>query len=203
MNQLSQGLDLYAGEFMAGFFLPNAPRFNDWLVVEQERLRQLARNGYRQLAGWQEEQGDFTAGIITVQRWLSWDPLDETAQQKLMRLLAYDGRTSEALGTYEKYRDHLQKEISISPDPDTTALYRSIQDGSLSPPVIASTPLHNLPRPLLPLFGRKTELTKLNEYPAKPRISISIRHRYRWDWQNQPRIGRRTAVDGKRTTSIP
>ncbi len=176
INQLSQGLDLYTGEFMRGFSLPNAPRFNDWLVIEQERLRQLALSGYRQLTDWQEEQGSFTAGILAVQRWLTLDPWDETAQQKLMRLLAYDGRTSEALTVYEKYRDRLQDEMSISPEPDTTALYHSIQDGSLSTPVITSSLPHNLPRPLLPLFGRKEELAKLNETllnPEYPLVSVT------------------------------
>ena len=167
---------MYTGEFMKGFSLPNASRFNDWLVIEQERLRQLALSGYRQLTDWQEEQGSFTAGILTAQQWLALDLWDETAQQKLIRLLAYDGRTSEALAVYEKYRDHLPEEISVSPEPDTTALYRSIQDGSLSPPVIASAPLHNLPRPLLPLFGRKTELTELHDYllnPEYPLVSVT------------------------------
>lgn len=176
INQLSQGLDLYAGEFMAGFSLPNAPRFNDWLVVEQERLRQLTLNGFRQLADRQLEQGSFAAGILTAQRWLALEPWDEVAQQKLMRLFAYDGRASEALRVYEKYRDRLQEEISISPDPDTTALYHSIQDGSLSTPVIASSLPHNLPRPLLPLFGRKQELAKLNETllsPEYPLVSVT------------------------------
>ena len=175
MNQLSQGLDLYKGEFMAGFSLPNAPRFNDWLVIEQERLRQLALNGFRQLAELQQAQGTFAAGILTSQRWLAMDPWDEIAHQKLMRLLAYDGRTSEAISTYEKYKDRLQKEISISPDSDTTALHHSIQDGTLSPPVIASSLPHNLPRPLLPLFGREKELAKLNKTlldPEYPLISI-------------------------------
>jgi DNA-binding SARP family transcriptional activator/predicted ATPase/Tfp pilus assembly protein PilF len=175
MNQLSQSLDLYTGEFMAGFSLPSAPRFNDWLVIEQEHLRQLALNGFRQLADWQMEQGSFTAGVLTAQRWLTLDNWDETAQRELMRFLAYDGRTSEALSAYEKYRDHLQKEISTSPDTDTAALYQSIQDGSLSPPVIASSLPHNLPRPLLPLFGREKELAKLNETllnPEHPLISI-------------------------------
>ena len=176
MNQLSQGLDLYRGEFMAGFSLPNAARFNDWLVIEQERIRQLALNGVRQLANWQEKQGNYAAGVLTIQRWLNWDSLDETAQQKLMSLLAYDGRTSEALGAYEKYRNLLQKEIGISPYPETIALFESIRDGSLSAPVIASSPLHNLPRPLTPLFGRKIELTKLNDHllnPEYPLISVT------------------------------
>ena len=175
VNRLSQGLELYAGKFMAVFYLPNAPRFNDWLVIEQERLHQLAMDGHRQLVGWQEEQGDFSAGVITARRWLTWDPLDETVQQQLMRLLAFDGRTAEALGVYEKYKNLLQTELGTSPEPDTTTLYKSIQDGSLSPPVIASTPLHNLPRALLPLFGREKELTKLIQYLLDPEyLLISI-----------------------------
>ncbi len=176
MHRLAQGLDLYAGEFMAGFSLPNAPRFNDWLVVEGERTRQLALNGYRQLADWQEEQGSFAAGILIIRRWLKLDPWDETAYQKLMRLLAYEGRTSEALGAYKKYRDLLQKEMGISPAPETIALYDSIKAGSLTPPVIATTPLHNLPRALTPLFGREKELAKLKDYlhnPECPLISVT------------------------------
>jgi predicted ATPase/Tfp pilus assembly protein PilF len=176
MNQLSQGLDLYKGEFMAGFSRPNVPRFNDWLVIEQERLRQLALDGFRKLADWQEEQGNFAAGVLTTRRWLALDQWDETARQKLFRLLAYDGRSSEALGAFEKYRDLLQKEIGISPESETVALVESIRDGSLSPPVIAASLPHNLPRPLLPLFGREKELAKLNETlvdPEYPLVSVT------------------------------
>ena len=176
MNQLSQGLHLYKGEFMGGFSLPNAPRFNDWLVIEQEHTRQLALNGFRQLAGWQEQQGSFAAGVLTARRWLALDPWDETARQKLFRLLAYNGRTSEALNAYEKYRGLLQKEIGVPPAPETIALYESIQAGSLTPPVIASTPLHNLPRALLPLFGREQEISKLKDQllnPEYPLISVT------------------------------
>ena len=154
-NLLVQGLDLYSGEFMAGFSLAQTPRFNDWLMVEQERLRQIAMNGYRQLAGRQEEQGAFAAGATTAQKWVTWDPLDETAQQQLMRLLAYDGRVAEAIRVYEKCRDLLQTELAVPPAPATTALYKSIQDGSLRTPDIITAPLHNLPRALTPFYGRK------------------------------------------------
>jgi len=176
INQLKRGLELHSGEFMAGFYLPDTPRFNDWLVVEQERLRQIAMRGYRQLAGWQEERGAFAAGVITARQWVSWDPLDETAQQQLMRLLAFDGRVSEALGVYEKCRHLLQTELAIPPAPATTALYQSIQAGSLPPPDISPIPLHNLPRALIPLFGRKREIKELNSTllnPEYPLVSIT------------------------------
>ncbi|MBK7916738.1 MAG: hypothetical protein IPJ94_10860 [Chloroflexi bacterium] len=176
VNLLSQGLKLYSGEFMAGFSVPDAPRFDDWLVVEQERLRQIAMRGYRQLARWQEEQGAFADGVVTAQQWASWDPLDETAQQQLMRLLAYDGRISEALSVYEKCRHLLQAELGITPSPATIALYETIQARSLSPPDITPTPLHNLPRALTPLYGRKKEiehLTRILLNPEYPLVSIT------------------------------
>jgi DNA-binding SARP family transcriptional activator/predicted ATPase len=175
-NLLAQGLELYSGEFMAGFSLAQTPRFNDWLVVEQEHLRQIAMRGYRQLAGWQEEQGVFSAGVSTVQQWVTWDPWDETAQQQLMRLLVKDGRVAEALAAYEKYRLLLQSDLGIPPAPATTALHDAIQDGSLAPPEIAPAPLHNLPRALTLLYGRKNEIRKLIRTllnPEYPLISIT------------------------------
>jgi len=176
INLLSQGLDLYRGEFLAGFSLPDTIHFSDWLIVEQERLHKIAMGGYRQLAGWQEEQGAFSAGVVTAQQWVTWDPLDETAQQQLMRLLVYDGRNSEALQVYEKCRHLLQTELGIPPAPATTTLHKAIQDGSLPQPNISPAPLHNIPRALTPLFGRKEEIRKLTTYllnPEYPLISIT------------------------------
>lgn len=176
MNLLAQGLALYGGEMMADFSLANAPRFNDWLAVEQEHLRQMVMNGYRRLAGWQEELGAFAAGAATAQKWVTWDPLDEMAQQQLMRLLAYDGRSEEALRVYEQCHQLLQEELAITPAPTTIALYKSIQNGSLRLPAIIPAPAHNIPRPLTPLFGRRKEIQSITNIilnPDYPLVSIS------------------------------
>ncbi len=176
VNLTTRALDLYRGEFMSGFSLPNAPRFNDWLLVEQEHLRQIALRGYRQLAGWQEEQGAFSAGVATAQQWVAWDPLDETAQQQLMRSLARNGRVSEALLVYEKCRELLRVELALDPAPATTDLYESILAGTLQPLEIAPIPLHNLPRPLTPLIGRAEEIALLTTHlldPTYPLVSIT------------------------------
>ena len=176
VNLLVQGLKLYRGEFMAGFSLPDTPRFNDWLIIEQERLRQIALRGYRQLAAWQEEEGSFAAGIITAQEWVAWDPLDETAHQQLMRLLAYEGRVAEALAVYARCRDILEKEMGIAPAPAMFVLYQAIQTGTLPAPDISPVPLHNLPRALTPLFGRAAEIERLNSYvlnDAYPLICVT------------------------------
>ena len=175
-NLLAQGLDLYNGEFMAGFYLPQAPRFNDWLAVERERLLQIAIRGFRHLAAWQEKQGAAGAGVLTAQRWVNCDPFDETAQQQLMRLLVMDGRAAEAVQAYEKCRLLLEAELAVPPEPATTALYQAIRDGSLAPPDIVPAPLHNLPRILTPLYGRSAEIQRLTGIlinPDYPLISIT------------------------------
>ncbi len=176
VSQLKQCFKLYNGEFMDGFSLPHASRFNDWLVIEQERLRQIVMRGYRQLVSSQEAQGVFAAGVITAQRWVAWDPLDETARQQLMRLLAFDGRTSEALIVYKKCQQLLQTEFAISPAPATTIMYQAIKTGILLPPNISHAPTHNLPRALTPLLGRQKEIAELTRYllnPEYPLVSIS------------------------------
>ena len=173
---LAQGLELYSGEFMAGFSLRDASRFNDWLLVEQERLRQKAMQGYRQLTRWQEEQGAFAAGVITARRWAAWDPLDETALRRLMRLLAYDGRAAEAQRVYEKSRYLLKVELGVPPSPASAALYESIQDGSLQATEIVAAPVHNLPRALAPFFGREEEIRRLTSLlidSAYPMVSVT------------------------------
>ncbi len=176
VHLLAEGLALYRGEFMSGFSLPQAPRFNDWLIIEQERLRQIAMRGYRQLAQWQEGQGAFTAGVITARQWVAWDPLDEMAQQMLMRLLAYDGRRAEALAVYEKCRHLFAAELGTSPAPATTALYHKIQGDNLPRPRLLPTAVHNLPRALSPLFGRQKEIDALTQTlldPAYPLVSVT------------------------------
>ncbi|MCP4427840.1 MAG: tetratricopeptide repeat protein, partial [Chloroflexi bacterium] len=109
-------------------------------------------------------------------QWTLWDPLDEVAQRQLMRLLAYDGRVSEALAAYEKCRHLLQTELDIPPAPATTTLYKTIRDGSLSLPNISPVPLHNLPRALSPFYGRKKEIKELTSHllnPHYPLVSVT------------------------------
>lgn len=176
VNLAAQALDLYRGEFMAGFYLPEAPRFNDWLESERENVRQIVMGAYRQVAALRQEQGAFAAGVVTAQQWATWDPFGEMPQQQLMRLLAYDGRRAEALAVYEKYRVLLNEELGVDPAPATMKLVESIQDGSLVAPQTAPPALHNLPRALIPLFGRQKEIAALTRYlvdPAYPVVTVT------------------------------
>ena len=177
--QLQQALRLYEGDFMAGFHLRDAPRFNEWVVVEQERLRRLVIDGHRQLATFYLTQGDCRAGIETATRWLSLEPFDESAHGQMMQLLARAGQRSAALAQYEACCRILREELGVEPDAATTSLYERIRSGELDAERVAPVPVklsaamlppHNLPAHAqpTPFIGRETELALLNNLLAHP-----------------------------------
>src|SRR5262245_6005151 len=56
--RLAAAVGLYAGDFLAGFGVPDAPAFDDWVAVERERLRHLAVGALRRLAAAHAARGE-------------------------------------------------------------------------------------------------------------------------------------------------
>ena len=48
-TELDAALALYKGDLLDGFFLDDAPRFGEWLLLAREQLRQRVWAGYRRL----------------------------------------------------------------------------------------------------------------------------------------------------------
>ena len=134
-----KALALYQGEFLQGFSIREARLFEEWVGVERERLHYLVMDGLSQVVAWRIEQGDYMAGIQQATRWLQLDPLNEAAHQSMMRLLAYSGQTGTALRQYQECVQVLDEELGLTPSPETTELYESIQSHQLTPPVKSTT----------------------------------------------------------------
>jgi DNA-binding SARP family transcriptional activator len=107
-------------------FSVRGERFSDWLRAERERLHRGALQVLSALLVLQSEGSDVHAGVATAHRLLSLDPLDEGARRTLMRLYVANGRRDLALQQYAIIRDHLQRELKVSPEQETEALHRDI-----------------------------------------------------------------------------
>ncbi|MEZ4712463.1 MAG: BTAD domain-containing putative transcriptional regulator [Caldilineaceae bacterium] len=171
--QLGLALESYEGDFLAGFQLNDAPRFEEWMVVERERLRMMALAGYQRLTDYYLETGAYESGIQIAAQLLHLDPTDETGHGHLMRMLAYSGQRTAALAQFETCREILQSEFGVEPNAELQTLVTQIRDGQLQPPARASAdaheaPLHNLPAALLPLIGRDSELAQLQRQMLAP-----------------------------------
>ena len=125
--EMDDALALYAGDLLEGFYLDDAPRFNEWLLLEREHLRQRVVAAYRQLSFVYSEQKAWERGIGAAQRWLALDLFDEEALRTLIQLLASSGQIEVALQQYETSRQLLWAELAVEPAPETVQLVQRLQ----------------------------------------------------------------------------
>lgn len=143
---------LYRGELLAGFGVPDAPEFDNWLAIERERLHHLALTLLHKQAVAYMDAGQPDLSIPLLNRLIAIDSLQEDAQRALMRALTMNGQRNAALAQYEICAAAVRRELNIEPEDSTTRLYERIR---------SARRFVHLPQELTPLIGRETELAEL------------------------------------------
>jgi hypothetical protein len=156
---------LYRGDFLAGLQVPESLELEDWLVQEQERLREAVLGALRDLVDHYLATGGYSLGIFYARRLLELDPLSEETHRELMRLYALSGRRSRALAQFESLETLLAEELDVEPLEETVALYHRLRAEGLaqSEPRTPEVP----PGPLLPLVGRRGPIEHLDHILAE------------------------------------
>lgn len=166
LSNLQSAAALIRGEFLAGFSLPDAPQFDDWVTFQQEQWHLRCRRLFDRLTQQQMARGETAAAIATLNRWLAHNPLTEQATRRLMRAHVMLGDRPGALQVYEKCREVLAAEVGVEPAPETAALAEQIREGDQttrwqSNKVTRSAPEHPVtpssPHLVIPLTGRAEE----------------------------------------------
>ena len=172
---LERAATLYRGELLEGLALQEAP-FEEWLLTERERLRELALEALAKLLRHQRTTEATVAALQTALRLLALDPLQEPVHRTVMRLYVQLGRRPSALRQYQICVGILQRELSVEPETTTKQLYQEIlrqrpshaaadvESAATAHAAPAETPASDdtLPREL-PLVGRVTEIGRLRE----------------------------------------
>ena len=133
-GRLTEAVELYREDFLAGFNLPDSLAFDEWQFFQAEELRQGLSEALQWLVRWHISQGEYGPGIQVARRWLALDPLHEPAHSQLMQLYAWDGQHAAALRQYQECARLLKEELGLEPDPETTALYEAIRARQLPAP---------------------------------------------------------------------
>jgi predicted ATPase/DNA-binding SARP family transcriptional activator len=160
---LREAMDLYRGDLLEGFYVDDAPAFEEWLLVERERLRALATETLHRLVTYYIGWGEYADGLEYARRLLAMEPWSEDAHRQMMRLLALSGQRTAALAQYETCRRVLAEELNAEPSPETQSLYESIQASQDLGQPHAQTPMRALPLQTTPFVGRETELAKIDQ----------------------------------------
>jgi DNA-binding SARP family transcriptional activator len=138
MDRLERAVEMYRGEFLEGFSVADSLAFEEWCVVERERLRRMGVRSMQRLVACHEWRGDYQRALDHAWRQLELDVWREEAHRQLMRLLALVGRRSEALAQYETCRRVLAQELGVEPGPEMLKLYGQIRDGEVGPAAAAA-----------------------------------------------------------------
>jgi DNA-binding SARP family transcriptional activator len=120
-SALADAIALYEGDFLEGLTVQEPP-FEDWLLRERERLREVALHALARLLTHQRAAGSIEAAIQTALRLLTLDPLQESVHRSLMQLYAETGRQGAALRQYQLCVATLQRELRTEPETETKAL---------------------------------------------------------------------------------
>lgn len=174
-ERLAEAAELYRGDFLAGFSLPDAPLFDEWAQVQRTQYHQLAVHALERLARGCLEAEDYPRGLEFARQLLAIEPWNESDHRLLMRLLALSGQRSAALKQYEICRQTLADELKVRPDAETEALREAILRGELAParrePVPAPPPARGtLPAWDSAFIGREHEQQELAALVAEQRL---------------------------------
>jgi predicted ATPase/DNA-binding SARP family transcriptional activator len=131
---LTEAVELYRGEFLAGFDISKAPTFDDWRMMQSVSLQILHLSALERLVKCHRTFGDFNLAIHYAHLWINYDHINEDAHYQLLQLYSITGQRTAGITLYKHYKETLSRELGIEPSGDITSLYKQILAGQFNPP---------------------------------------------------------------------
>lgn len=110
------------GELLPGWY-------EDWVLFERERLRQLQMHALEAIAGRLTAERRFAEAIEAAMAAVRLEPLRESATRVLIAAHLAENNVVEAIRWFESFRDGLTSELGVEPTPDLERLIRSGIEG--------------------------------------------------------------------------
>lgn len=154
---LEKAVNLYRGELLPACY-------DEWLLPERERLRELYVDSLARLVGLSEEAQEYQTAIGYTRRLLHADPVGEEAYRKLMQLYARTGDRANVVRVYQTCVAVMKRELDAEPGLSTRQLFEQLRDAELPLARPAQTRVQvkpNLPIPLTSFVGRVHELGEI------------------------------------------
>lgn len=161
--------DLVRGELLEGVLLADAAPFDEWLVVERERLHMAAQDLVLKLVERHRQRGELEAALVWARHLVALDPWREEAHRHVMELEAIRGEPAAALAQFEECRRILAEQLQTAPTAETVRLAERIRGAAgATTPNIPPSPRHNLPAQTTPFIGREPEIEAIDRMLATP-----------------------------------
>jgi DNA-binding SARP family transcriptional activator len=123
--------DLDWAEILAGDLLPGW--YDDWVLVERERLRQMRIHVVESLAHKLGSQGRYAEGIEVGMAAVAMAPLRESAHREVIRLHLAEGNVAEALRQFEVCAQLLRSDLGLEPSDLMVDLMQPVLEAGSAP----------------------------------------------------------------------
>jgi DNA-binding SARP family transcriptional activator len=177
IEALREAANMFCGELLEGFELLDAFRFHSWCVGEREAARRLR---VRILETLISRLSDTDEALLHAYDLVSVDPLDESKQTQVMRLLVQMGRQLDAEKQLRAYKRTLEVGLGVVPDDITRRLSKVIRDQSATAVPAQVRPVSvalDVPRERIssiPLVGRDAELGRFHTWLTEPHAQTAL-----------------------------
>jgi predicted ATPase/DNA-binding SARP family transcriptional activator len=173
---LQQAASLVRGPFLDGFSLPDRPEFDAWVTQERQLWERRFLETLAALVEHHTARGEYSAAIDAAQRYLAVDELAEEIHRRLIQLHGLNSDRGAALRQFERCSQALDRELGVSPLPETHAVYQAAVAGEfnskheelrVNPDHMLDTQVSILnsqsliPTAPTPLIGREQELATI------------------------------------------
>ena len=134
-GDLDRVATLYAGPFLDGFHVSDAPEFERWAESERDTLAREVGRALQTLAETAAAAGDSRRAAEWWRRLVAMDPLGSHAVVGLMTTLADAGERAAALEVARVHESLLRSELDLAPDARVTALAGELRRSITAPQV--------------------------------------------------------------------
>ena len=100
--------------------------YDDWVLLERDRLQQLRLHGLETLAARLGVAGRHGEALQAAHLAIRSEPLRESAHRTAVRVHLAEGNVAEAIRAYGRFRDLLHDELGVPPTEQMTRLVHSI-----------------------------------------------------------------------------
>ncbi|WP_138733355.1 AfsR/SARP family transcriptional regulator [Modestobacter excelsi] len=107
--------------------------YDDWVLLERERLRQLRLHALEMLADKLARAGRHGEAVQAACAAVHAEPLRESAHRALIRVHLAEGNAAEAVRAYQCFRDLLAHELGVAPTEHMEELMSRAHLGALGP----------------------------------------------------------------------
>ena len=177
LENLETAVNLYRGEFLQDFYLPDCNEFEAWASNQRAFFYRKIQQVLQELIALHLEGKDYESAETAVHHQLSLDNLQESVHRQLIEVLVKNGRRQDALTHFEHLQQLLQEELALDPEPETIQLVEAIRKGELtSEPNLRSSKRepHNLPQRLTSFIGREKEMDVVVDLLSENRLVTLI-----------------------------